>query len=153
MKVQLVNPFVTAAVTVLSEETGQPVQRGGIQLEVDPYTTEDVTALIGISGEVRGSMFLSMSETTALCILSTLLGQPFEQFDSLAQSGIAELANVVAGTAATALAVTGTQSTITPPLMIIGAGARLSAVDIQRIAVPLTTSCGIVKVHVGLRDA
>jgi chemotaxis protein CheX len=152
MRVQLVNPFVTAADKVLTEETGQGVKRGGIQLEGDPYTTEDVTAVIGVSGAVRGSMFVSMSEATALCLVSSMLGQEFPTFDALAQSGIAELSNVIAGTACTALANSGIQSDITPPLMMIGAGARLSAVDVQRIAVPLTTSCGIVKIHVGLRE-
>jgi chemotaxis protein CheX len=151
MKVQQVNPFVTAACDVLSGETGQPVTRGSIGLEGDPYTTEEVTALIGISGSIRGSMYLSMSLDTAVDIVSTMLGQPVPSFDALAQSGIAELANVVAGTAGTAMSNDGNEIDITPPLMMIGAGARISALDLQRVAVPIETSCGQITVHLAFR--
>jgi len=152
MKVQQVNPFVTAACDVLSGETGQQVTRGAIALEADPYTTEEVTALVGISGSIRGSLYLSMSLDTAVALVSTMLGQAVESFDALAQSGIAELANVVAGAAGTAMSNDGVAIDITPPLMMVGAGARISAVDLQRVAVPIDTACGQISVHLAFRN-
>jgi len=153
MRVQLVNCYVAAAIDVLAKETARAVTRGGLQLQQNPYTTEDVTAMVGVSGDLAGSLYISMSEATALDLVSAMLGQPTEQFDELAQSGIAELANVVAGAASVALAEAGHTTTITPPLLLVGSGARLSSVEIQRLVVPLTTACGVINVHVALRDA
>jgi chemotaxis protein CheX len=152
-RVQLINCYVSAAADVLWKETGQTVKRGGLQLQQDPYTSEDVTAMIGVSGDLAGSFYLSMSLSTALALVSIMLGQPTTNFDELAQSGIAELANVVAGAAGVALAEVGRATNITPPLLLVGAGARLSSVEIQRLVVPLETSAGLLHIHVALRDS
>lgn len=153
MRVQLVNCYVAAALDVIAKETGRPVTRGGLVLEQNPYTTEAVTAMVGVSGDLAGSLYISMSEETALGLISAMLGQPTTEFGDLAQSGIAELANVIGGTAGVALAEGGHTTDLTPPLLLVGAGARLSSVEIQRIVVPLTTACGLIKIHVALRDA
>jgi chemotaxis protein CheX len=153
MKVQIVNRYVQAALDVMSKETGNPVGRGVLHLQGNPYTTEDVTAVIGISGQLTGSVYLSMAEQVALRLISDMLGQDTVALDDLGQSGIAEMANVIAGLAGTNLESDGITTTINPPLVLVGRGARLSTVAIQRLVVPLTTSCGDVNLHVSLREA
>lgn len=153
MKVQIVNRYVQSALDVISKETGKPVQRGGLLLEGNPYTTEDVTAVIGVSGNLCGSLYLSMSEEVALRLTSSILGQDSAELDELGQSGIAEMANVIAGTAGITLAEDGVSTAINPPLVLVGRGARLSTVEIQRLVVPLATAYGEVKIHVALREA
>jgi chemotaxis protein CheX len=153
MRVQIVNRYVQSALTVLSKETGLPVQRGGLLLEGNPYTTEDVTAVIGVSGQLCGSLYISMAETVALKLIGAILGQETSELDELGQSGIAELANVIAGTAGIGLADEGIETTINPPLVLTGRGARLSTVEIQRLVVPLATAHGEIKLHVALREA
>jgi len=151
-KVTIINKYITAAANVLTKELGQPVSRDGLELEANPYTSEEITAVVGISGSFSGSVYLSMSETTALGIVSLILGQKMAVFDDLAQSGIAELANVVAGSAGATLADLGHKTDLTPPLLLLGAGARLSS-DIQRLVVPLTTAAGQIRLHVALRES
>lgn len=151
MRVQIINHYVQAAMDVVAKETGQPVTRGGLLLEGNPYTSEDVTAVIGVSGALSGSLYVSMSEATALAIIGRILGQPMTILDDLTESGIAELANVVAGSAGIALAEEGIETNVNPPLVLVGRGARLSTVEIQRLVVPLATCAGEVKLHVALR--
>jgi chemotaxis protein CheX len=153
MRVQIVNRYVQSALSVISKETGLPVQRGGLLLEGNPYTTEDVTAVIGVSGQLSGSIYLSMAESVALKLISAILGQESEELDDLGQSGIAEMANVITGTAGIELADEGIETTINPPLVLVGRGARLSTVEIQRLVVPLSTAYGEIKLHVALREA
>jgi chemotaxis protein CheX len=153
MRVQIINRYVQAALDVISKETQLPVQRGGLLLEGNPYSTEDVTAVIGISGQLSGSIYLSMAETVALKLISAILGQDASELDELGQSGIAEIANVIAGTAGIQLAEENIGTIINPPLVLVGRGARLSTVEIQRLVVPLTTAYGEVKLHVALREA
>lgn len=151
MRVQFVNPFVTAACDVLATEIGTSPSRGALVIEQNPYTTEDVTAVIGMSGAARGSVYVSMSQETALLIVGKMMGHEIAVMDELAQSGIAELTNVVVGTASISLADLGYPAQISPPLMLIGAGARITSFDLMRVVVPLTTAFGIVKIHVALR--
>ena len=153
MKVQIVNRYVQAAVEVIGKETGQPVGRGGIHLEGNPYTTEDVTAVIGVTGQLTGSIYLSMAHDVALTLISSVLGQKSSELDELAQSGIAEMANVIAGTAGINLESDGVSTTINPPMVLVGRGARLTTLEIQRLVVPLATSCGELNLHVSLREA
>ena len=153
MKVQIVNRYVQAAQDVISKETQLPVQRGGLLLEGNPYTTEDVTAVIGVSGQLTGSIYLSMEETVALKLIGAIIGQETTVLDDLGESGIAEIANVIAGTAGIGLADEGIETTINPPLVLVGRGARLSTVEIQRLVVPLITAYGDVNLHVALREA
>ena len=152
MRVQLVNCYVRAAADVIASETGKPVKRGGVTLEKDAYTSDQVTAMVGVNGAMGGSFYLSMTEVTALKIIEGMMGQGCDEFDELAQSGIAELANVVAGAASVGLSELGYSTNITPPLLLLGGGAKISAVDIQRLVVPLTTTHGQVTVHVALRE-
>jgi chemotaxis protein CheX len=151
-RVQFVNCYVGAAAEVLAHETGEPVDRSPVELQQNPYTTKGVTAMIGISGSLSGNFYLSMSEATALAVVSIMLGQPSTELDDLAQSGISELANVVAGTAGITLAQIGMTTVITPPMLVLGSGARLSWVETQRLVVPLATVCGDIEVHVALRE-
>ena len=153
MRVQVVNRYVESAISVIVKETGSEVTRGGLLLEGNPYTAEDVTAIISVGGMLSGSLYLSMSEETALKITSTILGQEAGELDALTQSGIAEMANVIAGTAGIELAEEGIQTTINPPMVLVGRGARLMMVEIQRLVVPLKTTYGEVKLHVALREA
>jgi chemotaxis protein CheX len=153
MRVQIVNRYVQAALDVITKETGAQAKRGGLLLEGNPYTTEDVTAVIGISGSLTGSIYLSMAEPTALKIIGSIIGQETGELDDLGQSGIAEMANVIAGTAGIGLSDEGIETQINPPLVLVGRGARLSTVEIQRLVVPLETTHGAVKLHVALREA
>jgi chemotaxis protein CheX len=153
MKVQIVNRYVQAALDVISKEIGAEAKRGGLLLEGNPYTTEDVTAVIGISGSLTGSIYLSMAEPTALRIIGAIIGQETTELDELGQSGIAEMANVIAGTAGIGLSEEGIETLINPPLVLVGRGARLSTVEIQRLVVPLSTAHGDIKLHVALREA
>jgi len=152
MRVQLVNCYVRAAADVIATETGSPVKRGGVRLERGAFTSEEVTAIVGVNGAMGGSFYLSMSEGTALNLVTSMMGQPMTEFDELAQSGIAELANVVAGAASVGLADLGYTTNITPPMLLLGANAKISSVEIQRLVVPLSTNHGSVHVHVALRE-
>jgi chemotaxis protein CheX len=152
MRVQIVNCYVRAAADVIARETGSAVKRGSVHLERDAYTSEEITAMVGVNGAMGGSFYLAMPEQTALNLVSAMMGQKSELFDELAQSGIAELANVVAGAASTGLSQLGYATNITPPLLLLGAGAKISSVEIQRLVVPLVTQHGPIHVHVALRE-
>ena len=151
MKVEFIAPFLQAAKQVLESELGAEVSRGELALHRSAYTTQDVTALVGVTGSIEGIVLYGMSEKTARQIVSTIIGRPFVEFDSLAESGIAELGNVITGVASTLLAEAGYPSNLAPPILIRGSGMMISTLDISRLVIPLRTSCGPLEVHVALK--
>jgi len=84
MNVQFLNPFIEAAYVVLESEVGVAANRGTLSLERSAATADDITVLISMVGRVNGVALYSMSEATGIEIVSKILGQPFEEFDSLA---------------------------------------------------------------------
>ncbi|MFQ5340784.1 MAG: chemotaxis protein CheX, partial [Anaerolineae bacterium] len=152
VNVKFLNPFVEAAFEVLEAETGTSAERGNLALQSSACTADDVTVLISMAGQVQGVVLYGMSEVTATAVVSQIMGQPFEVFDDLAQSGIAELGNVITGQASTRLAEAGFEAKISPPTLIMGKGTTVSTLDFQRLVVPLHTNLGEVQIHLALRE-
>jgi chemotaxis protein CheX len=87
-----------------------------------------------------------------LNIVSSILGQEFKEMDSLAQSGVAELANVITGRATVKYSKAGIKADISTPMVIAGKGVQISTLDFPRVMVPLKTSEGVMTVHLALRE-
>ena len=153
MNVKFLNPFVDAAFEVLLAETALQMKRGDLRLEKEPYLTEDVTVIISLVGQVEGNVFYSMSVATAVTVASRILGERLNEFNILAQSGIAELGNVITGRASVKLSHAGFESTISPPSLLIGKGATISTLDYARLIVPLSGDSGTITIHLALRES
>jgi len=152
MKVEFVNPFIQAAREVIESELGGETERGNLRLQKSAYTTDEVTALLGVTGAVAGMVLYSMSEDTARTIVTRVLGQDFPEFDALAQSGIAELGNVITGRAGVLLAEAGYPSNITPPALVMGKGTMVTTLDLNRLVFPLKTTAGTLEIQVVLKS-
>lgn len=152
MNVKFLNPFVEAAHDVLSAETGITPARGTVSLQQSALTADEVTVLISLVGQVQGVVLYGMSVEVGLLLVSRMMSQTFESFDNLAQSGVAELGNVITGRASVRLAEAGYVSTISPPTLIQGKEMRISTFDFSRIVVPLRCDTGEMTVHLALRE-
>jgi chemotaxis protein CheX len=153
MKVEFINPFVKAAIDVLRSETGSEVERGKLRLETSASTAHDVAVMIGITGKARGIVLYGMTTEAAKNIVSKMMGQECDEFDALAQSGIAEMGNVITGLASRGLAESGYQCNITPPTLIVGNNTTIGTLDIPRIALSVALQFGEIDIHVALREA
>jgi chemotaxis protein CheX len=153
MKAEFINPFLHAATGVLESELGAPPKRGSVGLQRSAYTSEEVTAVVAVTGSVAGMVLFSMSEATARGMVGVMMGQEFPEFDALARCGIGEIGNVITGRAAVLLAEAGFPSDLAPPMLIVGKGTMLSTLDVQRLVIPLETDFGAIEVQVALREA
>ncbi len=153
MKAEFINPFLQAATQVLESELGSPPKRGTIGLQRSAYTSEDVTAVVGVTGSVQGMVLISMAQSTARAMVGVMMGQDFPEFDALAQSGIGEIGNVITGRAAVLLAEAGFPSDLAPPMLIVGRGTMLSTLDVQRLVIPLETEFGPIAIQVALKES
>ena len=152
MNRSVVDAFVSSAHRVLTTELGASVSLGEAFYEDDSYVVKGVAAVVGVTGRLRGMVLLGISLPTALSLVSQIVGQPFDHLDYMAQSGIAELGNVVAGRSVTVLAEAGYHCGITPPAVIVGSDAVIAMPNIPRMVIPLITSIGVVEMQLALKE-
>ena len=151
MRAEFINPFLQAASEVLESELGKKPLRGNVGLQRSGYTSDEVTAIVAVTGEIAGMVMFAMNEATARAMVSRMMGQEFETFDALAQSGIAEIGNVITGRAAVLLSEAGFTSDLAPPMLLVGANTMISTLDVQRLVIPLETELGKVEIQVALK--
>ena len=150
-RAEILEPFVQAARDVLAEELGVEVTPGKLALVSGAATTLDVTVVIGITGRLTGIAVYGMSSSMAMAVVGRMLKAPVADLDEMTLSGIAELGNVITGHATTLLAGLGLVCDISPPILLLGAGSRLSTVSIQRLVIPLNTELGTLQAQVAIK--
>jgi len=150
--VKFLNPFIQAAVEVLKTEVAANPVRKDITLQQSSLTSDDITVFINLIGDVYGVVMYGMSTVTCLNMVSKILGQEFKEFNALAQSGVAELGNVISGQATIRFSEAGFKSNISTPTVLNGNGVEISTLDFPRVVVPLETQYGILTVHLALRE-
>ena len=152
-RLELIAPFVEAAARVIQQECKEPVSRGQLHRVRSPQTSNEVSALIAITGGVAGLVIYSMTYETACGFASRMIGEPVEELDALAQSAIAELANVITGQAGIALEKNGYPSDMSPPVLLLGKGSSIATLNLTRLVVPLVVSFGQFTIDIALKEA
>ena len=152
MKPDVVQAFVSAAHEVLMQEMGEPAEPQKVKLQGGPYTTKEVTVIIGLAQDIEGAVILGMSTETAVRYVSRVMGEEMDELDELAQSGIGELGNVIAGRAGVVLGEKGYQTVIAPPAIILGHATVLSTLSLQRLVLPVETPLGVVELQLAAKE-
>ncbi len=154
MKVEWINPFIRAANHVLGEMISfENPQLGRIEMEEKPYTTAEVTAMLGVSGVLSGSVLLGMTKDVAEQIVERMVGEPVDIGEVLGESALGEVVNMISGSALRFLEAAGYSCSITPPVVIRGKGAVISTLERQRLVVPIQFPTAELQLSVALRQA
>lgn len=153
MRVEHIQPFVSAAAFVLKQELKADVDRGEMYIAETDYTTKEITVLIGVTGELEGTVLFGTTEEMAMNIVYELTGERKVFYDETSESAIAELGNVISGRATALFEDQGVRCTISPPTVITGRGTIISAVNMTRLIIPLRTPLGELDIAVSLREA
>jgi len=151
VKVEFINPFANAVLTVLEKEVPADWTRGQLSLRPSPFEGHDMNVIIGVAGDVEGQVVLTMSNATAKNIVSTMMGETVTELDELGKSAIGELGNMITGNASIALAENGYRSVLTPPSVIQGKELIVTTV-MPVLSIPMRSEMGDVTVCVALRE-
>jgi len=145
LKAEIINPFLVSAKEILEMETGMTGIRGELSLASSKWTTQELTAIINIIGDVKGTFLIGVSIATAMELVGTMLGETIDSFSNLVISGIAERALA-------RIEELGYISDITPPMLIYGQKASISTLDRKRIQIPLKTDIGLIELSIALES-
>ncbi len=152
MKVQYINPFVTAAFSVIEMVLNMKPVKGALAMKPAVFTSQQCNIITGVTGKVEGQVVYGMSLLTADKIASTMLGQQIRTFDQLAASAIAELGNMITGNASMLLTEAGFPCDITPPSIIRGTNVKMSTLNIPALVVPICMEIGEIELTVSLQE-
>ena len=153
MKEEYVNSFLAPAKMVWDKELGKSLDLVKAEIVSHQFTTEEVTAIIGISGTLQGSVLYGFPEGTAEAIVTIMLdGEAGCATDELGLSALGEIANMITGNAATRLAQQGFPCDISPPVIIEPAGSRFTTLSGPQILVTFTSEVGPLTVRISLNE-
>lgn len=97
MQAKLINPFIESVQEIFSTMLNSEATRGKVQVSREDNGTGDLLAIIGISGESKGTVAVSFPTATALKVVEQIIGMPFEEVDDTVIDGVAEIINMIAG--------------------------------------------------------
>ncbi len=134
--VNLINPFIAATISVMTEMARLKPARQRIFLKKDPLMYGDVAGIIGMSNGITGSCVVSFPNALAAKIVASLLMEETANVTKeMVNDGIGEIANMVAGAAKRQFATTSYRFDISVPTVISGEPVKLfNPQDIVSIA-------------------
>lgn len=152
MKADIINTFLSAAKEVLEMETGLCGVRGEISLASSKWTSQEITVILSITGDIKGTLLIGFSGDTAMQLTGLMLGEKVKKVDDMVVSGVAEMGNVIAGRALAKIEVMGYTADVCPPMVIQGQGASISTLERSRIQIPLNSEVGLIELSVAIEN-
>lgn len=151
MKVEYINPFITAASQAFETMLGREIRRGALLLKEDTNVRHEISGVIGLSGNAVGTVVLSFSESVALNAAGTMLMCEMTEINGDVIDAVGELTNMVAGAAKAQLE--HLQLSISLPNVITGRGHEVRfPSNVTPIVIPFESDWGPLTLEVGLSD-
>ncbi len=146
-----ITPFIASIRNVFSTMMQLPVEIGTPRIKADPVPTYDVSGIIGMSGDVTGSVVLSFPMDTASSLVSLFSGSKLEPNDPDFADAIGELVNMVSGGAKGQF--TGKKVSISCPSVVVGKSHTVGRQkDVPCVEIPCTTDCGELVIEVTIKE-
>ncbi|ANQ53506.1 MULTISPECIES: chemotaxis protein CheX [Thermosipho] len=151
MDAKIINSLISAVKStfkmVLKVEPN--VSKPSISKGIEPKYP--IVTVIGFNGDIDGNLIYSFNKNTAIKVVSTMMGMPYENLDELALSALGELGNMTSGSIAMELEKVGYKVDITPPTVITGKDIQVTAEGVI-LKLPLNIfSEGDFEVHMVIR--
>jgi len=146
-----IKPFVASIQNVFSTMMQLPVNVKPPFIKDGKNASYDVTGIIGLSGDVTGSVVLSFPRETAERIVALFCGQQLTCESSDFADAIGELVNMVSGGAKALFK--DRKVSISCPSVVIGKSHVVAGQsELPTIVIPCATDCGEVAIEITIQD-
>ena len=155
MNVEYINPFIESVNQVFSTMLETEVSRGDVHVsKTQDFSPIELTALIGLSGEVRGTVALAFSSRVAVACVCKMLDTEIRYVDATVVDGISELVNMIAGGAkAKLISDEGQPIQLSLPTVVRGRDYVLSHPrNTIWLTVPFTSALGTFVLRIAIAD-
>ena len=151
--VLVVNPFLASVVEVLGTMAQVRAVPGQPYLKTDRSARGDVSGVIGLSGEVDGTVSVTFSKDCACAVVGNMLGERVEDIDQTVIDAVGELTNMISGRARQGLEKNGRTFNAAIPTVIAGAGHSITHCADPVLCLEFKTLYGPVAVEVAFGKA
>ncbi|MEM1331209.1 MAG: chemotaxis protein CheX [Planctomycetota bacterium] len=148
-----ISPFVTSTQNVFSTMLQLPVDIGEPAMKDAKTPSHDVSGIIGMSGDVVGSIVLSFPKETAERVVALFVGEHVDADSPDFADAIGELVNMVSG-GAKAQFPDEKRVSISVPSVVIGSNHTVSSrSDAPCVLIPCNTDCGELTIEIAIAHA
>jgi chemotaxis protein CheX len=128
MDVRFINAFLEGTLNVTRTMANISPLPGKPYLKKDNVANGDVSGIIGLTGDITGSMALSFSEKSILKIVSNMLGEEITEINGDIKDAVGEITNMISGVARKELEKTGLNVLAAIPTVVSGMGHSITHV-------------------------
>lgn len=96
MKADYINPFLAAVQNIFKTEIYLPLEIGTPLIKRNKRTTHAVSGIICLSGGANGCVAISFTESAAIELASTLVGERFKALDDDCTEAVGEIVKMIA---------------------------------------------------------
>ncbi len=152
MDPQYITPFIKSIQNVFATMLRIPVTINTPSIKKDKAATYDVSGIIGMSGDVVGSVVLSFSADTAQSLITAFCGTEFPSDSPDFADAVGELVNMISGSAMGMFV--DKNVSISCPSVVIGPGHHINTrSDTPCVCIPCSTAQGNLTIEIAIREA
>jgi len=149
MDTAYITPFIKSVTNVFETMLQLPVQIGQPELKKEGEPTFDVSGIIGMSGDVEGTIVLSFPTATAERVVSLFTGMELAHTHEDFADAVGELVNMVSGGAKAQFV--GKDVSISCPSVVIGQNHQVfGRKDVVCVCIPCQCDVGDFNVEVSM---
>ncbi len=150
MRMELIQPFISAADAVFAESLQAPTKIVDLEMEQEAYRRKGVAALIAIKGDIEGRVILDLSPDVAMKVASLLAGTEMEASDQVVRETVCEMANMVIGNSVTLLNDQGFHFKVFPPEIHMDETGLAGSADTEALVICIATPCGNIYLNIAM---
>jgi len=152
MDVKFINPFLLGTIEVLKKMAFVEPRPGKVYLKETNLAHGDVSGIIGITGDMVGSLAISFSELCICHLISRMLGESYNEANKEVFDGVGELTNMISGVARTYLEKDGMAVYAAIPSVVYGKDHTINHIlKTPSIVIPFKTDEGSFVVDVCIK--
>ncbi|MBA4390668.1 MAG: chemotaxis protein CheX [Syntrophus sp. (in: bacteria)] len=129
MHVEYINPFIIATTTVFKTMLNIDLTMNKPILRNTRISTGDVTGIMGLAGDTKGTISISFTKAGALFVYKTLMGEDHAGIDPDVVDAIGELTNITSGQARKEFEKTNINLKAAIPMVIVGKDVELHMIS------------------------
>ena len=154
MNVDVINPFLSSLLNVLSTMANISAKPGKPTLKGNAKARGDITGIMGMSGnKMRGSISITLSKKVALKITANMLGEQLTEITPDVLDLTGEITNMVTGGAKNLLGEKGYDFDMATPTVINGSNHEIHhKSNSKAIIVPFSSEAGEFFVEVCMEE-
>ena len=152
MDPQYITLFIRSIQNVFSTMLRMPVTINQPTIKKGASAAYDVSGIIGMSGDVVGSVVLSFPKETAQKLITAFCGMEFPSDSPDFADAVGELVNMISGSAKGMFV--DKNVSISCPSVVIGPGHHINTrSDTPCVSIPCSTSQGDLAIEIAIREA